>query len=102
MAIGKNAGSDKIIDNLLRLAKKHNVEADLILDGSRTVHLRLEKENEKLIAYVKITDLKKVLTAPELLKTALAFISHKKENSENKIEIKIETGALKKLFGGSS
>ncbi len=99
MAIGKNAGSDKLISNLLRLAKKHDLEADLILDGSQTVRLRLQEENGKLVAHVKITDLKKALTTPELLKAALAFISYKKEKSENKIEIKIETGTLKKLFG---
>lgn len=95
-------GFEKVFSNLQRLAKKHDVSADIILDGSRAVSVLLENKDDKLSVNVKINDLKKVLTTPELLKAGLSFLSHKKTSASgisNKIEINIDTGVFKKLFG---
>lgn len=88
---------DKIFHNLGRLAKKHDVAIDLTLDGSRTAGVRLKDKGGKLVARIKIIDLKKALT-PELAKLALSLFALKR-SSPDKIGIELETGVLKKLFG---
>lgn len=97
-------GFEKAERNLLSLAKKHSVEADIILDGSRAVRLSLKNKDDKLSVNVKINDLKKILTTPELLKAGLSLVARKKTSGSginSKIEINIETGVFKKLFGKS-
>lgn len=89
---------EKVFRNLQSLAKKHDVTADIILDGSHAISLSLKNNDDKLSVNVKINDLKKVLTTPELLKTGLSFLARKKDVS-GKIEVNIETGVFKKLFG---
>lgn len=96
---------EKIFSNLQRLAKKHDVAADIILDGSRAISVSLKNNDDKLSVDVKINDIKKVLTTPELLKAGLSFLAHKKTSNggiRDKIEINIDTGVFKKLFGKKS
>jgi|GEM_PF-1945374 len=89
---------EKVFRNLWKLAKKHDVAADIILDGSRAVSVSLKSSGEKLSVDVKINDLKKVLTTPELLKAGLSFMARKKEGA-GRVEVNIDTGVLRKLFG---
>ena len=89
---------EKVFRNLTNLAKKHDVSADIILDGSRAITVSLKNKEDKLSVDVKINDLKKVLTTPELLKTGLSFLARKKEG-QSKIEVNIDTGIFKKIFG---
>ena len=98
--VSSSENYEKVFRNLESLAKKHDVSADIFLDGSRAVSLSLENKDNKLSVNVKINDLKKVLTTPELLKTGLSFLARKKDTS-GKIEINVETGVFKKLFGKS-
>ncbi len=93
---------EKVFSNLHSLAKKHDVSADIVIDGSRAVSLSLKNTDDMLSVNVKINDLKKVLTTPELLKAGLSLLARKKTSGSginNKIEINIETGIFKKLFG---
>ncbi len=84
--------------NLLRLVKKHDVSADIILDGSRAISISLKNKEEKISINVKINDIKKVFTTPELLKAGLSLLSRKK-HGPGRIEINVDTGVFKKLFG---
>ena len=100
-----NNGFEKVFSNLQRMAKKHDVSADIILDGSRAISVSLKSKEEKLVVNVKINDLKKVLTTPELLKAGLSFLARKKTAGggiRDKIEINIDTGVFKKIFGKKS
>ncbi len=89
---------DKLFQNMSRLAKKHSVETDIIIDGKKALNLQLKKEGEILVVYANVIDLQKILTTPELVKSALSLLAHKK-TGKNKLEVKIEIGFLKKLFG---
>lgn len=92
---------EKVFSNLERLAKKHDVAADIILDGSRAISVSLKNKEDKLSVNVKINDIKKVLTTPELLKAGLVLAARKK-SGPGRIEVNIDTGIFKKLFGRGS
>ncbi|MBU4246067.1 MAG: hypothetical protein ABIF85_01385 [Nanoarchaeota archaeon] len=94
-------GFEKVFSNLQRLAKKHDVAADIILDGSRAISVSLKNKGELLSVNVKINDIKKVLTTPELLKAGLSLLARKK-GGQSRIEVNIDTGVFKKLFGKKS
>lgn len=97
--------AEKLLKSLENLAKKHDAELEIRLDGSAVAAVKLEpKTGGGIKAIVGIKDTRKALASPVLLKAALSLFALRKAlgKEKGKIDIEIESGTIKRLFGKKS
>ncbi len=95
---------ERLLKNLGNLAKKHDMELEIRLDGSAVAKVRLApRAGGGIKAFIAIKDFKKALLSPELLKAGLSLFALRRRlgKEKGKIDIEIESGAIKRLFGRS-
>lgn len=99
MAHGKEI--ERLLKNLGNLAKKHDTELEIKLDGSAVAKVTLAPGvGGGLKAIIGIKDFRKALLSPEFLKAGLSLFALRSGlgKEKGKIDIEIESGAIKRIF----